>query len=93
MSISEKELVQIALLARLDCSDDTNLRSDLDRILGFVEQLQAADTADIQPLSNPLEMIQRLRPDSADGHCDRDRFQTGAPHVKSGLYLVPRVVE
>lgn len=93
MSITEKELEQIALLARLDCSDDMNLSSDIKRILGFVEQLQSADTANIEPLSNPLEMIQRLRPDSADGHCDRDRFQIGAPHVESGLYLVPRVVE
>ncbi|WP_416397701.1 Asp-tRNA(Asn)/Glu-tRNA(Gln) amidotransferase subunit GatC [Allohahella sp. A8] len=93
MNISDEQLAQLAVLARLDCASDTSLRNDVDRILHFVEQLQSVDTSQTAPLLNPLEMTQRLRPDVVTEPDDRERYQKCAPLTEGGLFLVPRVVE
>jgi aspartyl-tRNA(Asn)/glutamyl-tRNA(Gln) amidotransferase subunit C len=55
--------------------------------------MQAVDTNNVQPLAHPLDSIQRLRPDNVSETDRRDHYQTLAPQVEAGLYLVPRVIE
>jgi aspartyl-tRNA(Asn)/glutamyl-tRNA(Gln) amidotransferase subunit C len=62
-------------------------------ILAMVDQLQAVDTGDVAPLSNPLDATQRLRPDQVTETNRRDAFQAVAPAVEDGLYLVPKVID
>ncbi len=62
-------------------------------ILDMVDQLQAADTADVEPMANPLDATQRLREDTVTEGNRREDFQAIAPAVEDGLYLVPRVIE
>ena len=62
-------------------------------ILDMVDQLQAADTGDVQPMANPLDATQRLRADEVTESNRREDFQAIAPAVEDGLYLVPRVIE
>ena len=86
---------KIAHLARLDI-DERDLQtyaSQLTRVLGFVQQLNEVDTTDITPMAHPLDMPQRLRPDVVTEKDQRELFQSIAPLVEGGLYLVPRVVE
>ena len=59
----------------------------------MVDQLQAVDTRDVEPMANPLDAVQRLRPDIVTEENQREAFQAIAPAVENGLYLVPRVVE
>jgi aspartyl-tRNA(Asn)/glutamyl-tRNA(Gln) amidotransferase subunit C len=44
-------------------------------------------------MANPLDAVQKLRPDEVTEGNRRDDFQAIAPAVENGLYLVPRVVE
>jgi aspartyl/glutamyl-tRNA(Asn/Gln) amidotransferase C subunit len=62
-------------------------------ILTLVEQLQAVDTAGVEPMANPLGAVQRLRADNVTEANQREAFQTLAPAVENGLYLVPKVIE
>jgi aspartyl-tRNA(Asn)/glutamyl-tRNA(Gln) amidotransferase subunit C len=51
------------------------------------------DTHDVEPMANPLDATQRLRPDKVTQSNRRDAFQAIAPAVENGLYLVPKVIE
>lgn len=96
MSLSRKEVADIAHLARLGIDDDeiVGVTENLSRILAFVEQLGSADTHDVEPMAHPLAgMTQRLRADVARDDDRRDLYQQNAPAVESGLYLVPKVIE
>ena len=95
MALSDDDVCKIAHLARLDlaAADVPRYADSLSAILGFVEQLRAVDTADITPMAHPLDAVQRLRAGEVSEHDQRDRFQSIAPQVDAGLYLVPKVIE
>jgi aspartyl-tRNA(Asn)/glutamyl-tRNA(Gln) amidotransferase subunit C len=95
MSLTPDDVKKIAHLARLNLSgDDIALYTpQLSSILHFIEQLNSADTAHIEPLAHPLEISQRLRRDAITEHDLREKFQRIAPQVEAGLYLVPKVIE
>ncbi len=95
MSLSKAEVENIAHLARLRLGDDelSNVIENLSRIIDFVDQLQAVDTAGVEPMAHPLEMVQRLRDDAVTEQDQRDLYQANAPAVEAGLYLVPKVIE
>jgi len=95
MSLDRSDVEKIAHLARLHISEDKTARyaTDLSNILDLVAQMDAADTAGVQPMAHPLHMTQRLRPDDPTESDQRDHFQQIAPLTEDGLYLVPRVIE
>jgi aspartyl-tRNA(Asn)/glutamyl-tRNA(Gln) amidotransferase subunit C len=95
MAIEQDEIEKIAELARIRIADDQigEVTQRITEILGMVDQLQAADTAGIEPMANPLDAIQRLRADEVTETNRRDAFQAIAPAVENGLYLVPTVIE
>jgi aspartyl-tRNA(Asn)/glutamyl-tRNA(Gln) amidotransferase subunit C len=95
MTIGQDDIQDIAELARIRIAPQQmeTVTGRITEILGMVEQLQAVDTTDVEPLSNPLDATQRLRPDEVTEQDQRTAFQAIAPAVEEGLYLVPRVVE
>jgi aspartyl-tRNA(Asn)/glutamyl-tRNA(Gln) amidotransferase subunit C len=95
MSLDAEEVRKIAHLARLgvDESEFESYARNLSDILAFVEQLNAVDTRGVEPMAHPLDASQRLRADEVSETDQRDRFQTVAPKVEAGLYLVPKVIE
>lgn len=95
MGLRVEDVKKISLLARVEIEqqDIDGYASDLSGILDLVGQLNAADTAGIKPMAHPLDQLQRLRPDCVTEENQRDLFQTQAPQVESGLYLVPKVIE
>ncbi|MEM1112020.1 MAG: Asp-tRNA(Asn)/Glu-tRNA(Gln) amidotransferase subunit GatC [Pseudomonadota bacterium] len=95
MTIEQAEIEKIAELARIriDAAQVGEVTQRLTEILAMVDQLQAADTGDIEPLSNPLDATQRLRSDVVTEGNQRENFQAIAPAVEDGLYLVPKVID
>ncbi len=95
MSLSKSEIENIAHLARLaiDENDVEPYVRDLSSILSLVEEMNAVDTSGITPMAHPLDATQRLREDEITETDQRENFQTVAPQVEKGLYLVPRVIE
>ena len=95
MTIEQSEVEKIAELARIRISDDQvgEVTARITEILAMVEQLQEADTSGIEPMANPLGATQRLRADEVTEINQREAFQTIAPAVEKGLYLVPKVIE
>jgi len=95
MAIEQDEIEKIAALARIRIGGDQigQVTRRISEILHMVDQLQAVDTSEVEPLANPLDATQRLRPDEVTEGDRRDAFQAIAPAVENGLYLVPKVIE
>ncbi|APR03019.1 Asp-tRNA(Asn)/Glu-tRNA(Gln) amidotransferase subunit GatC [Thauera chlorobenzoica] len=95
MSLSNEQVGHIARLARIALADAEidATRAKLDGIFGLIEQMQAVDTAGIEPMSHPQELATRLRADAVTETDRRDAFQKIAPQTEAGLYLVPKVIE
>jgi aspartyl-tRNA(Asn)/glutamyl-tRNA(Gln) amidotransferase subunit C len=95
MSVNTEQVRHIAKLARLAMSDSEieAMVPELNQILGWVEQLQEVDTADVEPLTAVIENKLRLRDDVVnDGHC-RDAVLANAPDAQHGFFAVPKVIE
>jgi aspartyl-tRNA(Asn)/glutamyl-tRNA(Gln) amidotransferase subunit C len=95
MSLDADQVRKIAHLARLAVDEFAiaEYARNLSRILELAEQMNAVDTAGIEPLAHPLDASQRLRSDEVTESDRREQFQAIAPQVEAGLYLVPKVIE
>lgn len=96
MSLTAKDVKQIAYLARLSIDDDNvqTYADNLSDILALVAQMNEVDTEAIEPMYHPQETMQRLREDKVTEQViERDQFQKIAPVTEAGLYLVPKVIE
>ncbi len=95
MALDEKQVSYIAHLARLGIDDQAlpDYVRELSNILDYVAQMDAIDTDAIEPMAHPLDLTQRLRPDLVKEGDQRELFQSIAPQVEQGLYLVPKVIE
>ena len=95
MSLDLAQIEHIALLARiaLDPAEAQAVRDGLNRVLGLIEEMRAVDTSGIEPMSHALDLEQPLREDRVTETDQHALFQSVAPSVENGLYLVPKVIE
>lgn len=95
MALDKNEVAKIAQLARLHVNDSEaeEVANRISDILELINRMQAIDTENIEPLSHPLDAVQRLRADEVTESDRRDELQTIAPASEAGLYLVPKVIE
>ncbi len=95
MAISLSDVQRIAHLARIDidASDAFEVRGKLDAIIGLIDQLNAVDTRGVVPMAHAQELSLPLRADAVTESDCRARYQSVAPAVEDGLYLVPKVIE
>ena len=95
MSLEKKDVINIAHLARLAIKEEdiAQYERNLSNILGLVEQMNAIDTSQVEPMAHPMDAHQRLRADTVTEIDQRELFQSIAPATENGLYLVPKVIE
>ena len=99
MSLTLSDIGRIANLARLELNEaqSATMRDQLNGFFDIVEQMNAVDTAGVEPLAHPTAVIDhvslRLRPDVASEPNNREANQRSAPAVERGLFLVPKVIE
>lgn len=93
--MDRSELLKLAHLARLNIDTEAldEVGDRISNVLTLVDQLKAADTADVEPLAHPLDAITKLRPDEVTETDQRDVFMAIAPATEDGLYLVPKVID
>jgi aspartyl-tRNA(Asn)/glutamyl-tRNA(Gln) amidotransferase subunit C len=93
--LSLEQIARIAELARLELSpaDSAAMQQQLNGILAMVDAMGEVDTQGVEPMSHPQQAMQRLREDEVTERDQRERFQSRAPEVEDGLYLVPKVIE
>jgi aspartyl-tRNA(Asn)/glutamyl-tRNA(Gln) amidotransferase subunit C len=95
MSISLADVHRIAHLARIDidAAQSAEVRDKLDAIFGMINELAAVDTTGVVPMAHAQDVVLPLRADAVTEADQRALYQTVAPAVEDGLYLVPKVLE
>jgi aspartyl-tRNA(Asn)/glutamyl-tRNA(Gln) amidotransferase subunit C len=96
MRIDLKMITHLEGLSRIELTPEERilLSEQLDRIVGFCEQLQELDTGDIAPTSAVVHESRReLRPDRVEPGLDRDVVLGEAPDPKDGFFRVPKIIE
>ena len=95
MALTLDDVRRIAHLARIAVDDDEakTVLHQLTGIFKLIEEMQAVDTAGCEPMSHAQEMVPRLREDTVTELDQRELYQSLAPQVEGGLYLVPKVIE
>ena len=100
MSLVLSDVKRLAILAQLDLTEDQAAQTllKLNGIFALVEQMKSVDTTGVEPLSQPISAYQpdfalRLRDDAVTESNRREDYQSPAPSIQDGLYLVPKVIE
>jgi aspartyl-tRNA(Asn)/glutamyl-tRNA(Gln) amidotransferase subunit C len=95
MSLSLPEVKRVAWLARIEITDAEAeaVQGHLNGIFKLIEQMLSVDTEGVAPMAHGQDLVQRLREDRVT-ECDQHAlYQSIAPQVEGGLYLVPKVIE
>ena len=95
MSLTPDDVRRLARLARIEIEAEEShaVLERLNGVLGLVDQMRRVDTKGIEPMSHAVDVTQRLRADEAKEPDRREAYQSVAPAVDKGLYLVPKVIE
>jgi aspartyl-tRNA(Asn)/glutamyl-tRNA(Gln) amidotransferase subunit C len=94
VSLTDDEVRKLALLARLELSDEelAKVRPQLDSILGFVERLSELETEDVEPMTTALDVDNRWRDDVMVPGLSNEQALANAPARDSECFLVPPVL-
>lgn len=95
MALTPDEVRKVALLARLELSDDeveTQARH-LNNLLLQFEALQALDVTGIEPTSHAFPVVNVLREDRERPSLPRAEVLANAPEAADGCFVVPRIME
>ena len=95
MSLKNKDLEQIAYLARININKKSfpSLKKELESILELVAKMDSVTTESVVTMSHPLDISQPLRKDEVTEKDDRKNLQKSAPLKKDGLFMVPKVID
>jgi aspartyl-tRNA(Asn)/glutamyl-tRNA(Gln) amidotransferase subunit C len=100
MKITREDVLKVAALAYLELSEEEveKFRRQIDSILTYVDQLNAIDTSNIEPMAQALfgpsaEHGTPLREDVVVPCHVRDAALAAAPDPAPPYFRVPKVIE
>jgi aspartyl-tRNA(Asn)/glutamyl-tRNA(Gln) amidotransferase subunit C len=95
MALYSEDIERIAHLARIEITagEAVEVRTKLESIFDLIGRMRAVDTTGIVPMSHAQEVTLPLREDVVTETNRRELYQSVAPAVQDGLYLVPKVIE
>jgi aspartyl-tRNA(Asn)/glutamyl-tRNA(Gln) amidotransferase subunit C len=93
--IDESEVRRIAHLARLKLSGEeaVQLGEQLGRILEYMQKLNQADTANIDPTAHPLPLCNVFRQDEPAAPLSVHDVLANAPESVGTYFKVPKVLD
>ena len=91
--ITADDVRKVAQLARLDLPDDTiaTYTGQLERILDYVDQLQAVDTEGVLPTTRAVEVVNATREDTVVDTDVRQDLLDQAPQREGDFFRVPKI--
>jgi aspartyl-tRNA(Asn)/glutamyl-tRNA(Gln) amidotransferase subunit C len=95
VKITLAEVEHVARLARLalDGDEKERMRSQLEAILGYVEQLRRVNTDGVEPTAHVLPLVNVLRDDEVRPSYPVEAMLANAPDAQEGQFRVPRILE
>ncbi len=94
MSISEADVRHVALLARLQLTDEQVrvLQVELSSILDHVDSIRQLDLHDVPPSTHAIPLVNVMRPDEVRPGLSREAALANAPQAEQGAFVIPRIV-
>jgi aspartyl-tRNA(Asn)/glutamyl-tRNA(Gln) amidotransferase subunit C len=95
MKIDSENLQKIAHLARLEVKpeEEAGLIESLEKVLTWMEQLDALDTEGVEPLTHMTEEVNNWRTDVPENTLTREEALQNAPDQDGTYIAVPKVIE
>lgn len=97
MSLTPDDVRKVARLARLKITPEevTRFQGQLGHILGHMADLEALDTAKVEPTAHTLGLVNVLREDVAlpQTAATREALLKNAPEREGPYVKVPKVIE
>ena len=90
--ISDETIEYVGILAKLELSDEEKekAKSDMGRMLDYIDKLGELDTTDVEPMSHVFPVENVFREDVVTNGDERERLLSNAPQEKDGMFVVPR---
>jgi aspartyl-tRNA(Asn)/glutamyl-tRNA(Gln) amidotransferase subunit C len=94
LPLSEKDVQYVAKLARLEVTSEEVAKYTLQlaNILEYVEQLNKLDTANVEPLTHPLDVKNVFREDVVQPSLTQQEVLSNGPEIQSGHFKVPKIM-
>lgn len=89
-------VLDVAKLARIDLTDEEAARyqEQMEKILGYVEQLNQIDVEGIEPTAHAAAVFDVIREDAITGtSIDRKKVLENAPDTALDQIKMPKVIE
>jgi len=95
MELNDTLVDKLAHLARLEFNntEKQEIKTDLQRMIAFVEKLNELDLNGVEPLLHMSERINVLREDEIKGSIDRETALKNAPLHDDKFFKVPKVIK
>lgn len=95
MSLDPATIRRIASLARIRVEEHEveTLQTELNSILGWIEQLNEVNVDGVEPLTGGARMAMKMRDDVVTDGGYAEKVLANAPDRNGDFYAVPKVVE
>ena len=92
--ITRDDVLHLAQLSSLQLSDDeiNGLTTDLERIIGYIQQLGELDTSGVEPTYQVTDLENVWREDTVQEGVGADALLALAPESKNEQIKVPKVL-
>lgn len=93
--ISDETIEYVGILAKLELSDEEKeqAKSDMGRMLDYIDKLGELDTTGVEPMSHVFPVQNVFREDVVTNGDAREELLANAPEKKDGMFMVPRTFE
>jgi aspartyl-tRNA(Asn)/glutamyl-tRNA(Gln) amidotransferase subunit C len=93
--ISRDDVEHVARLARLALTDAEveRMREQLSGILAYIDTLRGLDTANVEPTSHAVPLVNVMRDDEPRPCLSQDEALANAPDRSDVFFRVPRIIE
>ncbi|WP_207492566.1 Asp-tRNA(Asn)/Glu-tRNA(Gln) amidotransferase subunit GatC [Aridibaculum aurantiacum] len=95
MEVTNELVDHLAHLSRLTIQphEKEAVRTDLEKMISFIEKLQEVDTTGVEPLMFMSDEVNVLRDDEVKGSVPREVAMLNAPTTDGVFFKVPKVIK
>lgn len=93
--ISDETIEYVGILAKLELSgaEKEQAKSDMGRMLDYIDKLGELDTTGVEPMSHVFPVENVFREDVVTNGDAREEMLSNAPECKDGMFMAPRTFE
>lgn len=95
MIVNDALVEKLANLSRLefDETEKEEIKSDLEKMIGFIDKLNELDTTGVDPLLHMSDNVNVFRKDEVKNEINREEVFRNAPLHNEEFFKVPKVIK